>query len=280
MVSWTPEAISAPDPKPYYLHPERDWPDGSYLRTLCVHGGKLVGGSTRGVLVVACLATLLGKLKGLRRRSAHFFPSMEGLPPHLQADILATPHSKLSHSDCTLKPGIRLVDNERGISAAPAAVPVQTASLEVWVPLLYTNGDGAPPPAKQGSAGAEGAEIARPTDSASEGPRPSDSLPTLAGTGRMVYQNNASPLVGWLMFHSHRIYQVAFGESFPHLHAHLIPRWPDKPETFAWDVADHYRGTSDGSIEMADEAETAAMNDKLKAMLEADPPPAIDDAAK
>ena len=43
-----------------YLHPERDWPDGSYLRTLCVHGGKLVGGSTRGVLVVACLATLLG----------------------------------------------------------------------------------------------------------------------------------------------------------------------------------------------------------------------------
>ena len=31
---------------------------------------------------------------------------------------------------------------------------------------------------------------------------------------------------------------------------------------------------------MADEAETAAMNDKLKAMLEADPPPAIDDAAK
>ena len=131
----------------------------------------------------------------------------------------------------------------------------------------------------------------------------------------MVYQNNPSPLVGWLMFHSQRclhspasmnaserasfgpclghvmqkleeatgvdrIYQVAFGESFPHLHAHLIPRWPDKPETFAWAVADHYRGTADGSIEMADEAETAAMNDKLKAMLEADPPPAIDDAAK
>ena len=57
-----------------YLHSERVWPDGSYLRTLCVHGGKLVGGSTRGVLVVTCLATLLGKLKGLRRRSAHFFP--------------------------------------------------------------------------------------------------------------------------------------------------------------------------------------------------------------
>ena len=36
--------------------------------------------------------------------------------------------------------------------------------------------DGAPPPAKQGSAGAEGAEIARPTDSASAGQRPSDSL--------------------------------------------------------------------------------------------------------
>ena len=43
-------------------------------------------------------------------------------------------------------------------------------------PAPPPNGDGAPPPAKQGSAGAEGAEIARPTDSASEGPRPSDSL--------------------------------------------------------------------------------------------------------
>ena len=43
-------------------------------------------------------------------------------------------------------------------------------------PAPPPNGDGAPPPAKQGSAGAEGAEIARPTDSTSEGPRPSDSL--------------------------------------------------------------------------------------------------------
>ena len=43
-------------------------------------------------------------------------------------------------------------------------------------PAPPPNGDGAPPPAKQGSAGAEGAEIARPTDSASGGPRPSDSL--------------------------------------------------------------------------------------------------------
>jgi diadenosine tetraphosphate (Ap4A) HIT family hydrolase len=34
------------------------------------------------------------------------------------------------------------------------------------------------------------------------------------------------------------------GESFPHLHAHLIPRYPDKPETFAWAIADHYRGTA------------------------------------
>ena len=79
---------------------------------IAVHGGKLVGGSTRGVLVVTCLATLLGKLKGLRRRSAHFFPSMGVLPPHMQADILATPHSPLSHSDSVLKPGIRLVRNE------------------------------------------------------------------------------------------------------------------------------------------------------------------------
>ena len=65
------------------------------------------------------------------------------------------------------------------------------------------------------------------------------------------------------------------GESFPHLHAHLIPRYPDKPETHAWSIADHYRATASGEADMADPADVAAMNTKLKAMLKANPPPAL-----
>eukprot|EP01045_Picozoa_sp_COSAG04_P019880 COSAG04_NODE_1972_length_5105_cov_1.690571_5_plen_129_part_00 len=81
----------------------------------------------------------------MRRRSAHSSPSVAKLPPHLQADILATPHSKLGHSDCVLKPGIRLVRNERGLSAAPTEVLVRVAPWrrecgEFWAPLLYTGG--------------------------------------------------------------------------------------------------------------------------------------------
>ena len=96
-----------------------------------------------------------------------------------------------------------------------------------------------------------------------------------------------------------RIYMTAFGESFPHLcvpysacaswacliacadsHAHLIPRYANMPDTHAWAIADHYRGTADESIPMADPAECAAMNDKLRSMLAADPPPALPGSAK
>ena len=35
------------------------------------------------------------------------------------------------------------------------------------------------------------------------------------------------------------------------------------PDTHAWAIADHYRGTADDSIPMADAAECAACNDKL-----------------
>ena len=70
----------------------------------------------------------------------------------------------------------------RAKATAPGIMPGQSpagrsgAAAPRDQPAPPPNGDGAPPPAKQGSAGAEGAEIARPTDSASEGPRPSDSL--------------------------------------------------------------------------------------------------------
>ena len=128
---------------------------------------------------------------------------------------------------------------------------------------------------------------------------------------RMVYQSDPAPLPGWLMFHSQRhihspasmnaaerasfgpcighimelleqatgcerIYLTAFGESFPHLHAHLIPRYPDMPETHAWAIADHYRGTADESIPMADPEECKVVSDRLIELLAANPPPAIE----
>ena len=73
----------------------------------------------------------------------------------------------------------------RAKATAPGIMPGQSpagrsgAAAPRDQPAPPPTGDGAPPPAKQGSAGAEGAEIARPTDSASEGPRPSDSLPVV-----------------------------------------------------------------------------------------------------
>ena len=70
----------------------------------------------------------------------------------------------------------------RAKATAPGIMPGQSpagrsGAAAPWdQPAPLPNSDGAPPPAKQGSAGAKGAEIAKPTDSASEGPRPSDSL--------------------------------------------------------------------------------------------------------
>jgi diadenosine tetraphosphate (Ap4A) HIT family hydrolase len=131
----------------------------------------------------------------------------------------------------------------------------------------------------------------------------------------MVYQSDPAPLPGWLMFHSQRhlhspasmnaaerasygptighmmelleeatgcerIYMTAFGESFPHLHAHLIPRYSNLPDTHAWAIADHYRGTADGSIPMANAKDCAACSDKLLDLLKAKPPPTLPEPAK
>lgn len=130
---------------------------------------------------------------------------------------------------------------------------------------------------------------------------------------RMVYHVDPAPLVGWLMFHSQRhlhspasmsasertsfgptlghvmellqeatgcerIYLTAFGESFPHLHAHLIPRYENRPETHAWAIADHYRTCNAEGGTFADKAECAAIASRLKAMLAANPPPPIPNA--
>jgi hypothetical protein len=57
------------------------------------------------------------------------------------------------------------------------------------------------------------------------------------------------------------------------IHAHLIPRYPDRPETHAWAIADHYRACNAPGGTFADAADCAAISAKLKALLAANPPP-------
>jgi diadenosine tetraphosphate (Ap4A) HIT family hydrolase len=134
-------------------------------------------------------------------------------------------------------------------------------------------------------------------------------------TDWMVFHVDPAPLAGWLMFHAQRhlhspasmtaaerasfgptighvmelleqatgcerIYMTAFGESFPHLHAHLIPRYPDRPETHAWAIADHYRACNAPGGTFADAAECEAITAKMKALIASNPPPPIATASK
>ncbi|NQW18779.1 MAG: diadenosine tetraphosphate hydrolase [Chloroflexi bacterium] len=72
-----------------------------------------------------------------------------------------------------------------------------------------------------------------------------------------------------------RIYQVAFGESTPHMHSHLIPRYADlQPEHAAFGIADLNRAVSGGTLPGAPENEALAVADKLREALKASPPPA------
>ncbi|MSQ08760.1 MAG: diadenosine tetraphosphate hydrolase [Dehalococcoidia bacterium] len=118
-----------------------------------------------------------------------------------------------------------------------------------------------------------------------------------------------SPLVGWTMFHAQRhvqgpahfndaeaaqfgpvlrhvssaieqvtgaprVYFVAFGESVPHMHAHLIPRYADMPQAdVAFGVADILRSTAKGERAAADPAKALDFAAKLKAFLIKNPPP-------
>ena len=71
-----------------------------------------------------------------------------------------------------------------------------------------------------------------------------------------------------------RVYQVAFGESSPHMHAHLIPRYSDlQPEYTAFGVADLNRAVASGAVPGVPEDEALAMAAKLRDALKADPPP-------
>ena len=70
-----------------------------------------------------------------------------------------------------------------------------------------------------------------------------------------------------------RIYTAAMGESFPHFHAHLVPRYAKMPkDAKAWAVFDLYRATQAGEVAV-DEGETARLAQAYREALLRDPPP-------
>jgi diadenosine tetraphosphate (Ap4A) HIT family hydrolase len=70
-----------------------------------------------------------------------------------------------------------------------------------------------------------------------------------------------------------RIYTAAMGESFPHLHAHLVPRYPKMPNgAKAWAVFDLHRATEAGEVKI-DESEVAEVARRYREALARNPPP-------
>ena len=70
-----------------------------------------------------------------------------------------------------------------------------------------------------------------------------------------------------------RIYTAALGESFPHLHAHLVPRYAKMPnDVKAWGVFDLHRATEAGEVEV-DENEVAEVARRYSDALARYPPP-------
>lgn len=72
-----------------------------------------------------------------------------------------------------------------------------------------------------------------------------------------------------------RIYIVAFGESTPHMHSHLVPRYADLPAAHAaFGISDLYRSVAGGSQPGVPEKDALAVAAKLRDVLKASPPPA------
>ena len=70
-----------------------------------------------------------------------------------------------------------------------------------------------------------------------------------------------------------RIYTAAMGESSPHFHAHMVPRYVTMPkEAKAWAVFDLDRAARAGELS-ADPAEVARISDAYRQALAANPPP-------
>lgn len=70
-----------------------------------------------------------------------------------------------------------------------------------------------------------------------------------------------------------RVYVAAMGESFPHFHAHLVPRYEQMPnDAKAWSVFDLYRATQAGEVAI-DQAEAARVAEVYRQALVDNPPP-------
>jgi len=70
-----------------------------------------------------------------------------------------------------------------------------------------------------------------------------------------------------------RIYTAALGESYPHLHAHMVPRYAQMPnDAKAFGVFDLLRAAGGGEIRV-DEGEIARLSAAYEAALRAEPPP-------
>ena len=70
-----------------------------------------------------------------------------------------------------------------------------------------------------------------------------------------------------------RIYTAAMGESFPHFHAHMVPRYALMPKAASgWPVFDLYRATQAGEVPV-DEAEVGRIAEAYCSALAHQPPP-------
>ena len=70
-----------------------------------------------------------------------------------------------------------------------------------------------------------------------------------------------------------RIYTAAMGESFPHFHGHMVPRYEQMPnDASAWDVFDLYRATQEGEVTI-DQEESKPIAEAYSEALADDPPP-------
>lgn len=71
-----------------------------------------------------------------------------------------------------------------------------------------------------------------------------------------------------------RIYTAALGESSPHFHGHLVPRFRDMPKgARGWGVFDLERAAKEGEVTV-DGAEVARLTAAFAAALQHSPPPA------
>lgn len=70
-----------------------------------------------------------------------------------------------------------------------------------------------------------------------------------------------------------RIYTAALGESSPHFHCHMVPRYPETPKgAKAWALFDLLRAAGAGEISV-DLAEVARLGERYRQALAAAPPP-------